>query len=312
MCQLSSGVLIIAALIGVSLWPILSFKRVHTLEAALDWDLLTQSVSDVPLSNGLHYMGAPWHALIKYPKTMQNMQFSTADTPHDELHCRTVDGLEVVLEVTFQYQFIVDELHALYSDFGEDGYYLVYFDVASHMIAESAADYTAYQFFNSKEAIALAMTEKLDDYFSAHLHATIISLQIQNSILPEAFNDAITDTVTQRQNITNAEKYMEQMEVLLETQIIVAEKSANMTLAMAHGQATQIGLSAEAASVVYSQNGEAEAAAYKNVKRQLKLDNDELLQYVWWDTVEGSTSDDASLLVGVSPSTLLRTSSPVT
>jgi len=38
----------------------LSFGRVHTLEYALDLDHLTQTVGERPLSNGLHYLGAPW------------------------------------------------------------------------------------------------------------------------------------------------------------------------------------------------------------------------------------------------------------
>lgn len=308
MCADLRCVLISVLLIVTVAWPLMSFKRVHTLESALDWNFLTQEVSPIPLNNGLHYMGAPWHSLIKYPKTMQNMEFSTADSPHDELHCRTVDGLEVILEVTYQYQIITDEIYKLYSDFDEDHYTTVFFDVASHLISEAAADYTAYEFFNSKEAIALAMTDKLDAYFSAHLHATIISLQIQNSILPVEFNTAITNTVTQRQNITNAEKYLEQMEVLLDTQIIIAQKNANMTLASAAGEATQITLSAEAASVIYTQNGNADAAAYANAKRALALDNDELLQYIWWDIVEGASNNDASLLVGISPTTFLKTS----
>jgi len=33
----------------------------------------------------------------------------------------------------------------------------VFFDVASHLISEEATTYSAYEFFNSKEAIAVAM-----------------------------------------------------------------------------------------------------------------------------------------------------------
>ena len=88
---------------------------------------------------------------------MQNMQFSSGKA-HDELHTRTSDGLQVVLEISFQYQFLIEELHTLYQDYGEDGYLQVYFDVASHLIAEAATDYSAYQFFSSKEAIAIKVS----------------------------------------------------------------------------------------------------------------------------------------------------------
>ena len=66
-----------------------SFGKVHTLEFALDYDFLTQTISDQTLGSGLHFLGGPWHRLIRYPGTLQNMQFSSDDSPHDELHART-------------------------------------------------------------------------------------------------------------------------------------------------------------------------------------------------------------------------------
>ncbi len=86
---LSVGSLAAAAATALFAALALSFGRVHTLEFGLDWDHLTQSVQEQPLENGLHFLGAPWHSLILYPGTLQNMVFSSADSPHDELHTRT-------------------------------------------------------------------------------------------------------------------------------------------------------------------------------------------------------------------------------
>ena len=282
-----------------------SFGKVHTLEFALDYDFLTQTISDQTLGSGLHFLGGPWHRLIRYPGTLQNMQFSSDDSPHDELHARTADGLQVVLEITFQYQLAVQEIHDLYEDFGELGYLSVYFDVASHLISEDAAKYSAYEFFNSKETIAMAMQKTMDGYFSEHLHANIISLQIQSSRLPTEFNDAITDTVTQQQNITNTQKYVDSMTVSLATAMLTAQKAANATVATAAGVAEQLILEAEAAATMEVQNGEAQASAFQRVKELLGLTNRQLLEYIWWDAVGGSSADDASVLVGVS-GTLLQ------
>ena len=99
-----------------------SLVQVGTLEFGLDWDHLAQTVAPEPLSNGLHYLGGPWHSVVIYPGTLQNMVFSSADSPQDELHTRTSDGLQVVLEVTFQYQLLVHELKELFRDYGPDGY----------------------------------------------------------------------------------------------------------------------------------------------------------------------------------------------
>ena len=128
------------AITGVLMAGVLAtcWQKVHTLEYALDYDMLAQTVSKTTISSGLHFLGGPWHRLIRFPGTLQNMQFSTADSPHDELHARTADGLQVVLEVSFQYQLLADECHALYQNFGEEGYLPVYFDVASHLVSEDA------------------------------------------------------------------------------------------------------------------------------------------------------------------------------
>jgi hypothetical protein len=74
-------------------------------------------------------------------------------------------------------------------------YEAVYFDVAQHLLSEASTAYSAYQFFNSKETIAAFMQQLLNSYFTAHLHASVVSLQIQSCHLPAEFNAAITDTV---------------------------------------------------------------------------------------------------------------------
>ena len=135
------------------------------------------------------------------------------------------------------------------------------------------------------------------------------------------------DTVVQRQNITNAQKYTGQMMVSLQTNLLVASKVANATVATAQGQAQRVLLASEASATIYAQNGAAEAEAFSAVKHRLGLSNAQLLRYVWWDAVGsggsgssgggGSSSSgsgsgsggglgDAALLVGVSPTALVQ------
>lgn len=154
---------------------------------------------------------------------------------------------------------------------GADGGYVgVYFDVASHLISEVATSHTgqiilpncfdsncphvspssAYEFFNSKEAIAASLQSRLDAYFKSSLHATVVSLQIQSCRLPDEFNQAITDTVTQRQNITKAAKFLDQQTVSLQTNLLVAARTANSTIAVAEGAARSLLLQAEVEKII--------------------------------------------------------------
>lgn len=62
-------------------------------------------ISRKPLSGGIHFLGVG-HSFIKYPKTVLNLDYSTqlgADYP--PLKSRTSDGLEVILEISFQYKY---------------------------------------------------------------------------------------------------------------------------------------------------------------------------------------------------------------
>jgi hypothetical protein len=62
----------------------------------------------------------------------------------------------------------------------------------------------------------------------------------------------------------------------------------------------------QADSSIAMQNGKAEAEAYERVKHELGFNNDELLRYIWWDSIGSTSNKDADVLVGISPSTLLR------
>ena len=70
----------------------------------------------------------------------------------------------MTLSLSFQYQLLPEQMLALYHDFGagEDAYAVVFFDVATHLVAEAAASYTAYEFFNERMTIAADMQERLD------------------------------------------------------------------------------------------------------------------------------------------------------
>lgn len=57
-----------------------------------------------PYIGGIHFLGVG-HSFIKYPKTVQTIEFSqdrTANGP--SINSRTNDGLEVILEISFQYK----------------------------------------------------------------------------------------------------------------------------------------------------------------------------------------------------------------
>ena len=301
----------------IAVLTVFRFETVHQLEMGLMYNMLTQTIEPKTFSAGIYYCG-PWTTMLKWPKTLQNIDFSTGHKPWpDELHARTSDGLPVTLSLSFQYQLLPEQMLALYHDFGagEDAYAVVFFDVATHLVAEAAASYTAYEFFNERMTIAADMQERLDRVFTAELHATVVSVQIAECSLPQMFNDAVTHTVTQRQNITAAQKYLDSERVSLATELLVARRNANATLAAARGTASAALLAANAMAAVATTQGVYEARAWREAMATLNLSTAQMLEYIWWGEVgdEGGqpgAAAPADLLVGVRPSTLVRSAAP--
>jgi hypothetical protein len=99
-CFIILGVLIV----GGGILIILGFSTLEATELGLDYSSISKHVDPLIYQNGLHFLGIG-HSFIKYPKMVQTIEFSKergADI--GSIQSRTLDGLEVVLEVSFQFQ----------------------------------------------------------------------------------------------------------------------------------------------------------------------------------------------------------------
>ena len=83
---------------------ILGFSTLEATELGLDYSSISKNVDRQIYQNGLHFLGIG-HSFIRYPKMVQTIEFSRergADLA--SIQSRTSDGLEVVLEISFQFQ----------------------------------------------------------------------------------------------------------------------------------------------------------------------------------------------------------------
>ncbi|CAK8999308.1 Hypothetical protein SCF082_LOCUS6002 [Durusdinium trenchii] len=278
---------------------------------------------------GLKFIG-PFNRLIRYPKTIQTLEYDEAQ--RDLLDGRTRDGLPLILGLSFQYRLMADRLPDLYFTYENEigDYEKIYKLVGMHMITELATKFTAYQFFNEKQKIAEVMRTSLNEYFSKNLFASVESLQITEDDLPEAFTTTILTAATSKQNITRMSKTLEAKKVEFQTARQIAEAQANVTIQRAIGDQHRIMQNGKADAAIIEApacrmpsdlaNGsiplidgqayvEAELTAYGKIHKDLGLSGEELVNYIWYDTLGGggvsadSTSDkDFEMLVGVNPS----------
>mmetsp|Transcript_59755 Transcript_59755/g.174710 ORF Transcript_59755/g.174710 Transcript_59755/m.174710 type:complete len:320 (-) Transcript_59755:105-1064(-) len=292
------------------LLALFSFASLAPTEMALQYNYVLKTVSpNILTSAGLIFTG-PMTSLIRYPKTIQTMDYSQQHA--DVLDGRTFDGLPLSLGISFQYRLLQDDksLYSLYREFEETpgDYIKLYELVGMHMITELATNFTAYQFFNEKQKIAMFMRERLDEYFRENLYATVDSLQINEDDLPTAFTNSVLQAATSKQNITRMSKTRDAKVVEFTTARQVAEAQANVTVARAMGDRHKILQNGRADAAIIKAYVEAEKQAYSAIQSSMNLTGSDLIKYIWYDTLGGgsvsqsaSESKDVQMMVGVDP-----------
>jgi len=244
------------------------------------------------------------------------MEFSSND--NDLLHARTNDGLPLILGVTFQYRLMQERVYDLFMNYTDQDMTLYYEDIffnkASHIISEAANEFTAYQFFNNKQTIAMELSKRLNKSFATTYGAQVVALQINDDQLPKSFNDAIIESINMNQKIAQAEQDKENAKVTLKTQLETAQLKAQATVAAAKGIAEAATLSAQATASMFKQTMDSESEAYGVIRSTLALNSTQLLQYVWWDRLQnggvanvGKTAKQSSqqFIFGVNPGTYI-------
>lgn len=224
----------------------LSFATLHTVEYGLDFNAITMTLDSKTWDQaGLKFLGFG-HTFIKFPRVIQTIEFTPSR--RGLLHTRTADGLPLTLGLSFQFRYLPARLYQLYLDYqGEEE--LVYVNNARAVISNTACNFSAYTFFNDKQAgapqielpkygwllparphcpraphshpplpapsqgIAAAMQKELNRKFGDSLGAYVEALQISNVELPDVFQEAIVTSISTKQNITRSQRYLENMQV---------------------------------------------------------------------------------------------------
>lgn len=278
-----------------------SLSSVHQTEWALDLNQITMHIDkDTVYEAGLHWIWTG-HTFLRFPNIWLNMEFSTGDD--DLLHSRTSDGLPLTLGLAFQYTLQKDSLYDLYMTY-KDSYPDVVYNVASNIIGDLASEYSAYSFFNDKHKIAVHMQEVLDDYLQKNMFMKVNALQILLIHLPSSFEAAILESINTKQNITRMEKMQDTLSIDFNTALLAATKQANQTIIEARGKASAITQSQVANGKAIKANMAAEMLGYANIKQALNFQGDDLLEYMWYDSLS-EQQDTSNYIVGMNPMTFI-------
>ena len=316
----------VAALITLIVVLAVSFHSLDQLDLGLNYNSITLQVEDtVYTSAGLFFLG-PGHYFVKYPKTVQLVQFVASIGPEcpqcegfEIFRSRTSDGLVVALSISFQFRYDEARLRDNFLRFEQSEYvcddkesfkncYGIYQDTARAQLGIVSTNFTAFEFFNDKNGIALAMQTHLTKVFFEDLMALVDSFQITRVELPTQFQNAIVQSIEAKQNITFTQQYKDNMAVTFQTQALVANQTRQQTIATAIGTANQRAQQAAAKAAVVEQTVAAEMNAYGNFTTIVGLDVAEGVDYIWWSSQTSLPGKE--YLVGVDPQAFIRASPP--
>lgn len=294
----------ITAIIMAVLIAVTGFRAVEITEYGLAVNMATRKVEKAPYGSGRYWIG-PWSYFIKFPAVVKTIQFSDSrlqeDLGIDEqgdpmLRSRTADGLDVTIELSFQYQLHQDKIYGLYTTLGAGkDFHDTFVRVAIDRLTEIATEYTANEFFVDRTKIGKAMEKLLKQEFEDRLYATIFSFQLRSVGLPEEFEKAIQTTEVKKQDVHVAEAEMQSEKVALETQLMQAQRRTKVKKNVAEGFAESVMLENTADIAQYKATQEKAAESYKAVLKNLDDKEGELLAYVQSRVLRDHVSDKVTL-----------------
>ena len=224
----------------------------------------------------MHLLGVG-HSFIKFPRNVQTIDFSKdRSSNRGPIESRTLDGLEVVIEISFQYVLQHDKLFTLYNKYGPR-YHIVFQNVAIDILTEEATKYTAYEFFWDRGRIKDDFQRKLDEMFNIFCFANIQFLQLRSVDLPNLFEEAIQESEVKKQDIKKAEAELNKVKVEVDTKIKSANFQKSVYINRAEGEASAILQQNVANNQALQKVQDSQSQAYHALKQKLNLVNGDLL-----------------------------------
>lgn len=172
-----------------------SFEYVHYNEMAFGKNSITNKVdtSDV-YPTGRHMVG-PTISMVRFPRQYQNEAF----TGSDALSIFNEEGMDISVEVSFQYRIKEDQLMSLMTTYGTN-YETKLRSVAESTLKNTATFYTINDYLNERNMIAEVFNKNVTSALSdLYIYLESSKLQVGRIILPNTQMNKFMDDAIQRQ-----------------------------------------------------------------------------------------------------------------
>jgi len=268
-----------------------SIVTIAPTETGLVYNVLTADLGDDLLEQGIQ-LTVPFGQVVRWPIVYTSVEY----TGSNYIACNSADGLELEVDVAFQY---VPKKQALYDLTVEHKDFEMYSKLideqARSSVMHACGDYTAEQYQTLRSEVTLAMQEEVKSNLLTRLQATVQEFQLRVVDRPKVYEDIVKEKEVARsdiplaenqreQAITKAQTSLEEAEQFKAKEINKAETDSRITLDLA--SRTAQGITDEYAT---------QATVFTKAKEIYDLSTPELLKWV-----SNTLFSDSNTVVAVS------------
>lgn len=274
----------------------MSFDTLEYQEMGLNYSWISETVQQKTFSSGRYYLGLGNH-FLKFPQMVKSVFFLDDMSPTTQgpaLQSRTLDGLNVRLEVSFQYRLVFNDLYKLYSTLGLD-YEQTLVRMAIEQLTTAATYHNAHNFFNNRTTIGQEMHKLLEEHFKSHAYSEVPFFQLRTVHLPDDFEAAIQDTQVKQQEIQIAVAEQSQNRVRYETKVLQAEQAVMVMRNQGEAEAQAILTANDAYCSQYKITQNLQSEALKKLMDAAKWKPKQLLEYLRIRAVREHSGDKTTI-----------------
>lgn len=296
-CAAVGGVVIVVFFVLL----MLGFDSLEYQEMGLNYSWITESIEDQPFGSGRHFLGIGNH-FIKFPKMVRSIYFidgydsgaGTKSYQGPPLQSRTKDGLNVQLEISFQYRLQFATLYQMYTTFGEN-YEDMLVRMAIEQLTTATTKHPAHFFFTNRTTVGVEMHKEMSNQFEKHAFAEVPFFQLRTVHLPVNFENAIKLTQVAQQEIQIAKLEQKTNRVSYQTEVLRAEQAVKVMLNEAEAEVASIKAQNDAYCQQYKFTQELQSEALEQLQESSGWSSRQLLDYLRIRAVREHPSDKTTI-----------------
>ncbi len=279
-----------------------SYEKIEENQMGLLRNSFTGKVDTTTVyESGLHMVGLTGEFIL-FPKTIETILYKNGEgSDSGHLTITSFDGIDISLEISFDYKLIPSQIGDLYTNYTEN-YEARYVQKGRSVLRDVASTFKSTEFIQNRTMIGNVMADNLSEAFTT-FYAHVFNFNLRDIQLPEnivAGWESIQLEILKQQEELEAnqtaiikgqtEKYL--TELAAELAIIEAENDAEVLL---------INIQAQTEAVNITLTIEADALA--ELAATMGFNSTEMLDYLWIQAI--SELDDGVVIIGENTSQII-------